>query len=141
MTFLAPFVGHKYLSLETFRADGTGVETPVWFVISGERLFCRSDPETRKIKRIRRDPSVTAAPCSLRGKVKGPRREFRVEFVPRSEWGRLEEAYERKYRLESLLAKLPFGGPPGQTGDQVFYELHPAEGRPSRMPSMDRSGG
>lgn len=126
--FLAPFRGHKYLSLETFRADGTGVETPVWFVISGERLFCRSDPETRKIKRIRRNPSVTAAPCGLRGKLKGRRREFRVEFVPRAEWDRLEEEYASKYRLEGLLAKLPFGGPPGQGGEQVFYELLPLEG-------------
>lgn len=125
--FLEPFLGQKYLSLETFRADGTGVETPVWFVISGERLFCRSDPETRKIKRIRRNPSVTAAPCNLRGKVKGPRQGFRAEFVPRSEWDRLEAEYERKYRLESLLAKLPFGGPPGQGGDQIFYELRPTD--------------
>jgi hypothetical protein len=77
--------------------------------------------------RIRRNPEVTAAPCSLRGTVKGPRVDARVVFVPQGEAQRLEQEYARKYRLEALLAKLPFGGPPGAGAEdgQVFYELVP----------------
>jgi hypothetical protein len=28
----------KYLSITSFKRDGTGVATPVWFVVDGERL-------------------------------------------------------------------------------------------------------
>ena len=116
----------KYLSLETFKRDGTGVTTPIWFVVDDGRVFCRSDPETHKVKRARRNPEVTVAACNLRGTVKGPRVPARVEFVPEPDWPRLAEAYDRKYRLEALLSKLPFGGPPGQTEGQVYYEIVPA---------------
>jgi uncharacterized protein len=125
---LAPFRGRvKYVSLETFRPDGSGVATPVWFVIVDERLFCRSDPATHKMRRIRRDPRVTVAPCTLRGALKGPRLEARADLDARHDPEALSGAYARKYRLEALLAKLPVGGPPG-TGDadgQVFYEILP----------------
>jgi PPOX class probable F420-dependent enzyme len=115
----------KYLSIETFKRDGTGVMTPVWFVVESDRVFCRSDPETHKMKRIRRNPDVTVAACNVRGTVKGPRMPARVELVPEPDWPRLDEAYDRKYRLEALLSKLPFGGPPGQTAGQVYYEILP----------------
>jgi PPOX class probable F420-dependent enzyme len=113
----------KYLSIETFKRDGTGVTTPVWFVVDDGRIYCRSDPGTHKMKRIHRNPEITVAPCNVRGTVKGERVPARVDFVAESEWPRLQEAYDRKYRLEALLSKLPFGGPPGQTGDQIYYEL------------------
>jgi len=76
---LAAFRRGKYLSLESFRADGSAVATPVWFVLDEDRLFCRSDAESFKVKRIRRNPPVTVAPCGLRGKVKGTKVAARVE--------------------------------------------------------------
>ena len=33
----------KYLSLTSFRRDGTGVATPVWFVETGGRLLVETD--------------------------------------------------------------------------------------------------
>jgi uncharacterized protein len=125
--------GGKYVSIESFKRDGTGVTTPVWFVVEDGRVFCRSDPETHKVKRIRRKPEITVARCNVRGTVKGERLPARVEFVPESEWPRLQHAYDRKYRLEALLSKLPFGGPPGPTGDQVYYEICP-RGNPGVLP-------
>jgi uncharacterized protein len=123
---LAAVLGEgKYLSIETFRRNGTGVRTPVWFVVDDDRVYCRSDPETHKVRRMRHNPEVTVALCGLRGNEKGPRLPARVEFVDGEAWPRLRAVYDRKYRLEAWLAKLPFGGPPGQGARQVYYELVP----------------
>jgi hypothetical protein len=37
---MAAFPG-KYLSVTSYKRDGTGVATPVWFVADGERLLAR----------------------------------------------------------------------------------------------------
>ncbi len=54
----------KYLNLTSFRRDGTGVSTPVWFVQENGRLFVRTDGDSYKVKRIAHNPSVTIAECS-----------------------------------------------------------------------------
>lgn len=35
----APLLGHKYLSLITFRKSGAAVATPIWFAAGGDRLY------------------------------------------------------------------------------------------------------
>src|SRR5215469_6820762 len=72
--------GQKYLSLETFRKNGAGVKTPVWFAadptndLSGAdaRLYAYTMGETGKVKRIRNSARARVAPCSARGTVTGP---------------------------------------------------------------------
>ena len=48
----------KYLSLTSFKRDGTGVATPVWFVADGERLLITTDAQSFKVRRIRRNPLI-----------------------------------------------------------------------------------
>ena len=36
----------KYLNLTSFKRDGTGVSTPVWFVQENGRLFVRTDGDS-----------------------------------------------------------------------------------------------
>ncbi|MFE3325802.1 PPOX class F420-dependent oxidoreductase [Streptomyces sp. NPDC059176] len=59
----------KYISLTTFRKDGTGVATPVWFAVDGDELFVWTRSDSWKVKRLRRDPKVTVTPCDVRGRV------------------------------------------------------------------------
>jgi PPOX class probable F420-dependent enzyme len=61
----------RYLSITSFRRDGTGVVTPVWFVSDGTRLFALTDLHSAKIRRIRRNPRVLVAPCRVDGKLRG----------------------------------------------------------------------
>ena len=67
--------GEKYINVETYRKNGRGVRTPVWFVESGSGdgsiLYVRTSDDTGKYKRIRNNPSVQVAPCDMRGSVKG----------------------------------------------------------------------
>ena len=60
----------KYISLTTFRGDGSPVPTPVWVVRDGEVLRILTDPGSGKVRRLRANPAVVVSPCDMRGRVK-----------------------------------------------------------------------
>ena len=68
---LAQFASEKYLNLETFRKDGTPVDTPVWFAEERGTFYVYSRADAGKVKRVRNNPHVRIAPCDVRGKLKG----------------------------------------------------------------------
>ena len=39
---LKQFEGQSFLNLETFRRNGSGVKTPVWFTQDGQTLYVRT---------------------------------------------------------------------------------------------------
>ncbi|HAE59309.1 MAG TPA: PPOX class F420-dependent oxidoreductase, partial [Anaerolineae bacterium] len=47
------FQNQQYLSIETFRKNGQGVKTPVWFVQDGEVLYIWTQTDSGKAKRVR----------------------------------------------------------------------------------------
>jgi uncharacterized protein len=61
----------KYLSITSFRRDGTGKATPVWFVQEGGCLLVETDASSYKVRRIRRNPRVMVAPCGPTGRLRG----------------------------------------------------------------------
>ena len=78
MSNVIAFAGAKYLSLESFRRSGIGVRTPVWFaqdVLHSEPtitvFYIYSEADAGKVKRIRSNPKVRVAPCTMRGDVRG----------------------------------------------------------------------
>ena len=95
----------KYLSVTSFRRDGTGVATPVWFVVDDGRLLIETDAESYKVKRIRRDPSVEVAICTGRGKLRGDPVRGRAEVLPDTATDRVTELIATKYRLDMLLIR------------------------------------
>lgn len=68
---LKPFEKQQYLNIETFRKNGQGVKTPVWFVQDGESLHVWTQAGAGKAKRIRNNGSVRIAPCTASGEVLG----------------------------------------------------------------------
>jgi len=62
---------HRYMSLATFRRNGTEVATPVWFAAVDGRLYVVSAGEAGKVKRIRNASRVRVAPCDVRGGLRG----------------------------------------------------------------------
>jgi PPOX class probable F420-dependent enzyme len=69
MTVVDEIGRSKYVSLTTYRKDGTGVATPVWHVVHGGELFVVSDAEAWKVKRIRNNSHVVVTVCGIRGKI------------------------------------------------------------------------
>ena len=53
-----PFDDHNYLSRETCKKDGRGVQTPVWFVLHDGALYVYTEADSWKVKRIRNNPRV-----------------------------------------------------------------------------------
>lgn len=60
----------RFVSVTSFKRDGTGVATPVWFVSDGDRLFAFTDRHSPKVRRIRRNPHVLVASCRVDGKLR-----------------------------------------------------------------------
>ena len=63
--------GQKYISLTTFRKNGVAVSTPVWFGEDGGKLYVMSNHDAGKCKRIRNNPKVKVAPCTIRERLPG----------------------------------------------------------------------
>jgi PPOX class probable F420-dependent enzyme len=93
----------KYMSLTTYRRDGTPVSTAVWFAEEDGRLFVITPAESHKARRLRRNPAATVAPSTARGRPTGDAIPARVEFLPPGEWARVDRLMAEKYRIRRLL--------------------------------------
>lgn len=71
MEALKQFEKQNYLNIETFRKNGQGVKTPVWFVQEGETLRVWTNAGAGKIKRIRNNGSVRVMPSTVAGEPLG----------------------------------------------------------------------
>jgi PPOX class probable F420-dependent enzyme len=68
----AALATEPFVSITTFRRDGTPVSVPVWCAADHGALLVFSAADSWKVKRIRRDAHVRLAPCSTRGRPRGP---------------------------------------------------------------------
>jgi uncharacterized protein len=99
----------RYLSLTTFKRDGSGVATPVWFVSEGRRLFALTDLRSGKIRRLRRDPHVLVAPCGPSGKLRGAPRPGRAEVLTEiPELERVQRLLKDRYKLSYRVVMLGY---------------------------------
>ncbi|MGH9511828.1 MAG: PPOX class F420-dependent oxidoreductase [Terriglobales bacterium] len=96
--------GQKYISLTTFRKSGTAISTPVWFAEQDGKLYVMTRNDSGKYKRIRNNPAVKVAPCTIRGKATGPEFAAVARILPPENWPKARDAIGRKY----LLARFPF---------------------------------
>jgi PPOX class probable F420-dependent enzyme len=94
--------GQKYISLTTFRKNGVGVATPVWFGEEDGKLYVMTRSDMGKTKRIRNNPQVKVAPCTIRGKVTGAEFAATARLLPPEEQARARQAINRKYWLARL---------------------------------------
>jgi uncharacterized protein len=93
----APIQGQKYISLTTFRKNGAGVATPVWFGEQDGKLYVMTLSKMGKTKRIRNNPQVRVAPCTMRGKVTGPDLAATARLLPKEDFARARKTITRKY--------------------------------------------
>ena len=99
---LAPFRDHKYISLETFKKNGQGVKTPVWFVLHNDALYVYTEADSRKDKRIRNNSRLRVAVCNLRGNVKGEWVDATASLVDGEERLAADKLLNRKYVLKTI---------------------------------------
>ena len=113
----AAFSGKKYLNLETFKKNGDGVKTPVWFAAdptasidsSGAKIYTYTIGVSGKVKRVRNNPRVKITPCNMSGKVLGEWVEARAEIISGEEAAHGMQLLNKKYfPWKQLLAVFAF---------------------------------
>ncbi len=95
----------QYLSLTTFRRDGTPVATPVWLARHGDELVVVTSMSSGKVKRLRNVSRVLLAPCDMRGRVRGDSAEGIARLQDDAETEVSIDLIRRRY---GLLARLSF---------------------------------
>jgi uncharacterized protein len=115
----APVFRGRYLSVTSYKRDGRGVATPVWFVQQDGRLLVQTAAASGKVKRVRRDPRVQVAVCTASGRLRGEQARAVAEVLPDSATAAAEQLIADKYRFDLIILRpLRF----------VLARLHP--GRP-----------
>jgi PPOX class probable F420-dependent enzyme len=91
----------KYISLTTYRKDGTAVSTPVWLVRDQDTVLVLTDPNSGKVKRLRNNPAARVSPCDMRGRVKADAPSVAVTVTLQDDAGtqRTMELIEKRYGL------------------------------------------
>jgi hypothetical protein len=116
--------GHKYCLLVTFKRDGMGVPTPVWFGLDEHgRLYFRTGANVAKVRRIRRRADVLVAPCTLRGKPLGPSVAGTARVLGADETDHAEQAIRSNYGLGRRLYE---GAADAVGSEEVYVEVVPS---------------
>jgi PPOX class probable F420-dependent enzyme len=89
----------KYLSLTTFRRDGSAVATPVWVTRDGDHLYVITSATSGKVKRLRNNASVQLAPCDVRGRESGPQAAGTARLLDDAGTRRVSAMVDQKYGL------------------------------------------
>lgn len=97
----------NYVSFTSYRKDGTAVSSPVWIAPDDGKLYFFSEVGAYKVKRIRRNPSVTLQPCDVRGKITAgaPIVEGTARVLEFTDSPRVRKILNRKYWLLGPLSE------------------------------------
>ena len=110
----------RYVSLATYRRDGSPVATPLWFAVRDGRGYFMTTAGTGKVRRLRHDPRVTIAPSSARGRIKGALFDGHARLLDAAEEHLGRQAIHGKYGWQAVLVALAarLGG-----RRQLYYEV------------------
>jgi uncharacterized protein len=109
----------KCIALTTYRRDGSPVATPVWFHITGDKIFVTTEARTAKVNRIRNNPQVTYAVCTQGGKVTGPVFTGTASLLDATASAKVLADKKRRYFLQRILSLIP------KFKNQVGIEITP----------------
>jgi uncharacterized protein len=108
MPTLEQLGSEKYVSLTTYRKDGTPVPTAVWVLPAGAGVAVWTVTDTGKVKRVRNNPRVTVAACDVRGNVRGEAVEGRARLGDAAERDHFAGVLGRKYKVLGILGTLRY---------------------------------
>lgn len=132
MTELDRFSDQWAVMLTSYRRDGTPVGTPVNIAVDGDRAFVRSPGNAWKVKRVRRNPRVEIAPCTMRGRVTGPGMTARARQVDGDDAALASRSLRSKHPVVQgvmvpIVHRLTRSG-------TAYIELRPSTGESSDTP-------
>ncbi|MFF4230533.1 PPOX class F420-dependent oxidoreductase [Streptomyces sp. NPDC001820] len=103
------FADARYISVTTFRKDGTGVATPVWFAVDGGELVVWTRSDSWKVKRLRNDSRVVVTVCDARGRTAegAPSAEGTARLLDAAGTAAIRKLLARKYTWQFWLVDWP----------------------------------
>ncbi len=113
----------RYISLKTYRRNGTAVPTPVWFAEHEGLLYALTLSNSGKIKRIRHTATVDVAPCRANGTTTGDYISAKAFILDNQGAQQVEHLLTRKYgwqkRLFDLMHRI-------SGKERAYLAIHPA---------------
>jgi uncharacterized protein len=103
---VSALAAEKFVSLTTFKKDGSAVPAPMWIGRDGDQLFFWTPVDSWKAKRAKNNPRVVLVPCSRAGKVRDgaqPIDGVADVITEPATVQRLAGVIRRKYGLEFIL--------------------------------------
>jgi hypothetical protein len=110
----------NYMRLTTFRKNGQGVSTPVWFAQEGEKLYMMTNSNAGKTKRMRNNVQVTVEPCNARGDVLGVMAKATARELSGEQAQHANEKLNKKYGIQKRMFDL-FGKLSGSS--RAYFEF------------------
>jgi uncharacterized protein len=99
---LTALEAQKFFSFTTFKRKGDSVAVPMWIGRDGDYLLVWTPADSWKVQRLRNNPQIMLAPCSLTGKVRkgaSPVDGVAEIIAEPTTVQRLAEVIRRKYGL------------------------------------------
>ncbi len=116
----------RYVSLATFRRNGTAVATPMWIAADGPNLCAVTNGTSAKMKRLKANDRVRIAACDRSGNVRGEWADGRARRIDDPAGiARAEAALQRKYGWQIAVLKF-FSWLFGRARHRAFIEIRPA---------------
>ncbi|MFD5892782.1 MULTISPECIES: PPOX class F420-dependent oxidoreductase [unclassified Streptomyces] len=99
----------RYVSLTTYRKDGTGVDTPVWHAVEGGVLYIWTRSDSWKVKRLRNNSRVVVTACDVRGRIVpgAATAEGTARLLEGEEAAQVNKFLARKYTWQFWLVAKP----------------------------------
>ena len=132
MGFVDDIQSKKYIVIETYKRDRQPVQTPVWFYIKDERIQIITRSKTGKVKRIRNNPRVKIAECTIKGKITGPWASGTADTLDDTQIPEAVRLRHAKYGIVSRLAKFLTSG----KGNLAVYSIKLDDERSGGNPSV-----
>ncbi|MGD1834958.1 MAG: PPOX class F420-dependent oxidoreductase [Nitrososphaeraceae archaeon] len=102
------FIDGKYINIETFKKNGNSVRTPVWYIIYNNIIYIRSDKNSGKVKRIRKNTHVRIAKCNMFGKLNGEIIEGTAHVNENKIEKNIDKFFDNKYGIKNKIIKLMY---------------------------------
>ncbi|MCX5415044.1 PPOX class F420-dependent oxidoreductase [Streptomyces sp. NBC_00059] len=106
---LQDFARSEYVSLTTYRKDGTPVATPVWAAADDGVLYVWTRSDSWKVKRLRNDSRVLVTVCDVRGRIAegAPSAEGTARLLDPAGTSAVRKVLARKYTWKFWLVDWP----------------------------------
>jgi PPOX class probable F420-dependent enzyme len=114
--------GQPYLSVTTYKRDGRGVATLVWFVVDEGLIYFRTPHAAGKVKRIRGNRQVLFFGCDRDGRRLGQTFRGQARIIDPVQRTRPHAKLNNKYGVLSRLFALTFILPGRR---EAFIEITP----------------